>query len=338
MPTYLDREREKPGRGRQNLVRVALINNMPDSAAEATERQFIELLDRAASGVDVSISLYTLRNRRRPGSGRECTLDRYLPVENLLEQSVDGLIVTGAEPKAEQLTMEPYWQSLTRVIDWARRETLSTVWSCLAAHAAVLHLDGISRHLLASKRFGVFEFSSAYRHPMMNGVPQTVHIPHSRWNDLKAEDLAASGYEILTSAAHGVDAFVKQDKNLFVFFQGHPEYDSDTLLREYRRDLGRFLRKERDKCPSLPQGYFDRGVVAELKDLRERCVADRRRGFMSDIPAGNAFEKEIANSWQPVAVRLYRNWLGYLCAAKTRRSTFRMAKTRSLDHLKLELS
>ena len=29
--------------------------------------------------------------------------------------------------------------------------------------------------------------------------------------------------------------FLKQRKSLFVFFQGHLEYDSQTLLREYVR-------------------------------------------------------------------------------------------------------
>ena len=46
------------------------------------------------------------------------------------------------------------------------------------------------------------------------------------------------------SADAGVDTFIKQRKKLFVFFQGHPEYESDTLLREYRRDMGRYFRGE----------------------------------------------------------------------------------------------
>jgi homoserine O-succinyltransferase/O-acetyltransferase len=39
--------------------------------------------------------------------------------------------------------------------------------------------------------------------------------------------------------------FVKYNRSLFVLLQGHPEYDSATLLREYRRDVGRFLRRLR---------------------------------------------------------------------------------------------
>ena len=43
---------------------------------------------------------------------------------------------------------EPYWASLTQLIDWAEHNTHSSVWSCLAAHAAVLRIDGIRRRRL----------------------------------------------------------------------------------------------------------------------------------------------------------------------------------------------
>ena len=61
---------------------------------------------------------------------------------------LDGLIVTGTEPKSKNLDDEPYWAALPQVIDWAREHTHSTIWSCLAAHAAVLHTDGIERRPL----------------------------------------------------------------------------------------------------------------------------------------------------------------------------------------------
>ena len=102
-------------------------------------------------------------------------------------------------------------------------------------------------------------------------------MPHSRWNEIPEEALAASGYRVLTrSEDAGVDTFVKQRRSLFVFFQGHPEYESHSLLLEYRRDVGRFLRGERDSYPSMPFGYFDRNIVDALITLRDRALSDRR--------------------------------------------------------------
>ena len=47
-----------------------------------------------------------------------------------------------------------------------------------------------------------------------------------------------------------MDSFVKKKKrSLFVHFQGHPEYGAQTLLKEYRRDIKRFLRAERETIP-----------------------------------------------------------------------------------------
>ena len=74
-----------------------------------------------------------------------------------------------------------------------------------------------------------------------------MNIPHSRGNDLAERDLKAAGYRILTRApVAGVDMFARQEGSFHLFFQGHPEYEPATLLREYRRDIGRFLRGERD--------------------------------------------------------------------------------------------
>lgn len=317
MPVYLEDDSRATG-GMQDggFLRIGVVNNMPDGAAEATKRQFLSLLSRAAGDLNVSISFYALAEFRRSGSGGASASDRGQPVENLLEDNIDGLIVTGAEPRAAQLTQETYWKSLTRVIDWAEHNTLSTVWSCLAAHAAVLHLDGIRRHRLEAKRFGVFQFSCVSSHPMLTGVPQSLHVPHSRWNDLNPHELRECGYEILTTSSRGVDMFVKPGNSLFVFFQGHPEYDSDTLLLEYRRDVVRYLRSERHTYPSLPHGYFDLQTAAEFDDLRVQCLADRREEILANFPLGIAGGKGITNGWRPVALRLYRNWLNFLCAEK----------------------
>ena len=106
---------------------------------------------------------------------------------------------------------------------------------------------------LPTKRFGLFEFVQTGDDPMLDGIRSPMRVPHSRWNDLAESDLRAHGYEVLTrSGEAGVDIFAKQWNSLFVFLQGHPEYDADTLFREYRRDMTRYLRGERDDLPGLP--------------------------------------------------------------------------------------
>jgi len=128
--------------------------------------------------------------------------------------------------------------------------------------------------------------------------------------------LLACGYRVLTrSEGAGVDAFVKQRKSLFVFFQGHPEYDAVTLLLEYRRDIGRFLRGERDTYPPVPHGYFDEETVQALTILREHALSDRREELLAEFPLEMAAGK-VTNSWRSAAEGLYRNWLLYILAKK----------------------
>ena len=100
---------------------------------------------------------------------------------------------------------------------------------------------------------------------MTEGLTRTI-APHSRYNTLAECDLDANGYLTLTRAPDaGADMFVKEGETLEVFWQSHPEYDHDTLAREYRRDMLRFLRGERPHAPMTPARYFDGEAQARIE-------------------------------------------------------------------------
>jgi len=332
MPVYLDSDRcsddseegytwplRKPPSQLPELSRcvtIGLINNMPHAAFTATERQFVSLLDAASDGISINLSLYALPGIPRTETSGHRAGSRYLSVDMLWDLRLDALIVTGKEPMTPNLKDESCWESFTKVIDWARDNTHSTVWSCLAAHAAILHMDGIERRRSADKCFGVFECTRVSSHPLMAGAPARFNVPHSRWNGAAEEELAASGYNVLARTADaGVDTFVKQESSLFVFFQGHPEYESGTLLREYRRDVERYLRGEASTYPSAPRSYFSRSAEDALSALREKAMSCRSEDLLSSVAAVLESEK-IENTWRRTAVRLYRNWLEYICARR----------------------
>jgi homoserine O-succinyltransferase/O-acetyltransferase len=308
---------ERRGAG-PDCLDIGLVNNMPDAALDATERQFRALLTSAAAGVTVRLTLYTLPEVPRTEFGRR-QVSRYASLDDLWDRRHDGVIVTGTEPLAADLRDEPFWESLKRLLEWAESRTFSTILSCLAAHAGILHLDGIVRRRLEDKRFGVFECVRVSDHPLTASTGPRVQMPHSRWNEIPEEALLACGYRVLTrSDAAGVDAFVKQRNSLFVFFQGHPEYEDVTLLLEYRRDIGRFLRGERDSYPAMPQGYFDEETIEALTTLRGRALADRRESLLAEFPTAAAAGR-VRNNWRSSAENLYRNWLMYIRAQKTQR-------------------
>jgi homoserine O-succinyltransferase len=292
---------------------------MPEAAWEATERQFIELIRAATSDVVVRLKLFSIPDMPRAGPLREELTRRYRDVSELWNAHVDGLIVTGTEPRAQSLDREPYWPAFVKLVDWAKDNTVSTVWSCLAAHAAVFHCDGIERRPFTDKLFGVFDCEAAADDPLLADVAPRPSIPHSRYNDLPEQALTSCGYRTLTrSPIAGVDMFVKdaENRSLFVFFQGHPEYDTDTLLREYRRDIGRFLRGEREGYPSAPRNYLNQAGEFLAEDFRVRAIGDRRSSLLGNFPMA-VLEGGTENTWRHAASGIYRNWIRYLMDRKT---------------------
>jgi homoserine O-succinyltransferase len=298
-------------------IEIALINNMPDAALEATEQQFLGLLAAAAGDRWCRVRFFCLPGVPRGQRGRDL-IASYGDIGALWNGGVDGLIVTGTEPIAQNLSDEPYWPAFTRVVDWAARNTISTVWSCLASHAAVLHLDGISRLPLHEKCFGVFACEPIPGRPFTAELPKQLRMPHARLNGLGESTLLAKGYDIITrSREAGVDMFVRNGESLFLFLQGHPEYGAHSLLNEYRRDIGRFLRGERDLYPPMPKHYFDNETAAALHAFEHNAREVRSETLMDAFPATST-DASLINTWQPSAVQIYRNWLAHLAARTDR--------------------
>jgi homoserine O-succinyltransferase len=296
-------------------LKIGLLNNMPDAAMAATERQFSSLLQVAAEGAPVTLKLFALAGVPRGEAAETHMRGRYQAAETLADARLDGLIVTGAEPRAAELDQEPYWPALTKVIDWSHQTGMPTIWSCLAAHAAVQRLSRIRRQPLATKLSGVFESLPAREDPLLVGVSSPLITPHSRQNGLAEEDLIEKGYRILTrSPAVGVDAFVRRGVGLALYFQGHPEYDADTLKREYFRDVGRFLNGRRPHHPDTPSGYFELEVEAALAELGYHA---RRRPTpkLAPLYAAVLAKASPTRTWRGSSVKIYRNWLRQIADA-----------------------
>jgi homoserine O-succinyltransferase len=296
---------------------IGLVNNMPDTALHATETQFQGLLAAAAGTQAVRLRLSSFPELPRTGEAAEHIARTYWPIDELVAGRPDALIVTGTEPRAPRLSDEPYWQRSVQLLAWAEVHTAASVWSCLAAHAAVLSLDGIERHRLAHKRCGVYQHSILASHPLLAGVSAPLPMPHSRWNELSPAALRAAGYTLLSwSDETGADAFTRRDRSLLLFFQGHPEYEATTLLKEYRRDVGRYLNGQQSHYPTLPCGYLPAEATATLNAFAERALADRRAALMESFPFASV-AADVRNTWHPAAVAIYRNWLAVIVAART---------------------
>ncbi|MGC1729709.1 MAG: homoserine O-succinyltransferase [Steroidobacteraceae bacterium] len=311
------RARSSAGR---RWIRIAVVNNMPDSALAATETQFCGLLQEAAGGQPIRVRFTSFPELSRSPAALEHIGRSYWPLDELLREPPDALIVTGTEPRTPRLADEPYWPRFPQLLAWAEAQRIPSIWSCLAAHAVVEHLDGIERQRLAHKRCGVFEHEILDRHPLLADVGAPLPMPHSRWNELPVAALRAAGYTLLSwSADTGADAFIRRRRSPMLFFQGHPEYEAATLLKEYRRDVGRYLDTRQPHYPTLPFGYFPATATALLEEFRQQALTRRTAALLEQFPF-DAVAAALRNTWRPAALAIYRNWLALVGAAGMRTS------------------
>lgn len=309
-------------------MRIGLVNNMPDAALARTEQQFRAVLAAATPERAVNLELFHISRVPRGELGRShLSSHRYRDVSDLTLANLDGLIVTGTEPKQSYLRNEPYWADLARLFDWIAERGPSTIFSCLAAHAAVLHYDGIERRRLDSKRFGLFTHSATTQHILTQHLPAAAKVPHSRWNEVSAAALSGHGYQVLTESREaGADLFAKQARKPLVFFQGHPEYDARTLFREYRRDVQRYLTGEYAVYPLLPENYFNAAECKQLAKFQERATRSRDIALMQSFPISTPAITETKDV--APAPKIYRQWLsliGDVAPLIERRKTPRIA-------------
>ena len=293
---------------------IGLVNNASDGALHATERQFLGLLRLAGGATDVRFKLFSCPEIRRGATPVAATGQPYCEFASLFDTRLDGLIVTGMEPQAAKLEHEPAFDRIADIAAWADAQGLPVIWSCLAAHAAVLSLDGISREPLDGKLSGVFDVDIVARqHPLTRGLPARMASPHSRYNGLSEATLRAHGYQVLSrSDEAGVDTFVKQGNAAFVFCQGHPEYEADTLLLEYRRDIRRYFAGKREDYPATPKRYFDADAAGVLEAMRQEALRRPRYDMPGAAARAEAVGMASACRWRTYAERLYANWLALL--------------------------
>ncbi len=294
---------------RSARLTCVFINNMPDGAFDSTERQFVGLLENASGGEVIDVRRYTMPGVPRGPETATRIANEYLPYDGLLVEPPDLLLVTGSNPIERDIHDEPYWQELVDVLSWARAEVPTTLLSCLSAHAATTVFDGIERTRLPAKQTGVFRHRVTPNHFLTRGLANEVQLPHSRWNSVANASLEDAGYDIVVDSdvAGWTVASREEDGHQLVLVQGHPEYDPSSLLREYRRDAGRYVRGERDDEPCLPFHCVATEDWASLEDLHAEVVLRRRDTAQFEAFDFDTYGQRAPWPWRPLALQFMAN-------------------------------
>ena len=291
------------------LLSVGLLNMMPDRALAATERQFLHLLDSHDRRC-CAMQLFRIEGIPRSEEGLQYLRQNYQDCAAVEHAALDALIITGANVTRPDLESEPFWNELARTLQCAERRRIPVVCSCLAAHASARIFHGIERRHLPRKRWGIFAHAvRPPEHPLTAQLPARFDMPHSRFNDIPEDALREHGVEILIASDEAGVQMAAEADGRRIYFQGHPEYEAVSLLKEYKREVMRFLAGEREDYPPLPERTFSERAIGLAGEFRETVLAQARRDdLMQNFPEA-ALTQEMRWPWKGVARQLYRNWL-----------------------------
>lgn len=333
------REILSPARARPQDFRelhIGFLNMMPDAALEATERQFLRLVGAGNVAANIYVYPFTFAEIPRGPAARAHIKKHYRALSELQAAGLDALILSGANPARDTLAAEPFWRPLTRLVSWARDNVCSVMCSCLAMHAVVKQLWNIDRRRRAQKCWGVFSHRvTAARHPLVAGLPAEFDAPHSHLFGVSAAQFRRAGLRVLAENARGeVHVGASPDGFRFVLLQGHPEYDAISLLKEYRREVARYLTGARADYPPPPHNYLHGAAAACARRYQRQAQADGA----ADLPEFPEAElaQAVAETWRAAGQAMAHNWLGLLCQiAHPRRGTVFRAGVDAADPLRL---
>lgn len=289
-------------------LHIGLLNMMPDAALEATERQFFRLIGRSNQIAQFYLHPFTLSSIEH-GDKTQAHIDKYYQnFDEIKAQGLDALIITGAHAEGADLEKAPFYAQLKAVVDWAYDNVTSTLCSCLATHAVLEFRYRQKRQAMGEKCWGVFAHKVLDRnHPLLHNVDTEFSVPHSRFNAISPAQFKAAGVKILVESEVGVHLGVTADLLRIVFFQGHPEYDTLSLLKEYKREIMRYLNKTRTDYPAFPKHYLSAQNKAILNEYQTKLLGGEFT--ITDFPEA-LINQTLSNTWRDATSGIMSNWIG----------------------------
>jgi homoserine O-succinyltransferase/O-acetyltransferase len=262
-------------------LRIAVLNIMPTKLV--TETQLLRLLGNSSLQVDITlVRMGTHESKNTPIEHLEAF---YEPLERVLDERFDGLVITGAPVETLDFEEVDYWPELCELMQWSRANVWSTLHICWGAQAGLYWRYGVKKHDLDAKMFGLFRHRALdLNEPLLRGFDEVFLAPHSRYTEVRREDIEAEKALKLLAVSEEAGVYLAASRDgREVYVTGHPEYDRLTLKAEYDRDVAKGL------SIKAPANYFP-GDDPRLPPLM---------------------------TWRSHAHLLYANWLNYYVYQET---------------------
>ena len=263
--------------GKQDIrpLQILMLNLMPTKID--TETQLSRLLGNTP--LQVELTLMHTSSHKSKNTSEDHLLAFYTTFDKVKDRYFDGLVITGAPVEMLEFEEVEYWEELCEIMEWSTTHVHSTFHICWGAQAGLYYHFGVQKKTLDKKMFGVFPHIADYKRSMLfRGFDDVFMVPHSRHTTIDREDLEnIPGLKILASSPEAGVFALSTKKGRQIFITGHPEYDAETLGREYWRDVNA------NKPIEIPKNYYP----------------------------DNDPTKAPVSTWRSSANLLYCNWLNY---------------------------
>ena len=248
-------------------LNLLILNLMPTKIV--TETQLLRKLSN--SPLQVEVELLQTASHISLNTDADHLLSFYTTFDQIKHRKYDGMIITGAPVENLDFTDVDYWPELCEIMEWSKTHVHSTLHICWGAQAGLYYHYGIPKYSLDKKLFGVFPHTTTQQKrqsPLFRGFDDVFYVPHSRYTENKVEDILAQPELELLAVSEEAGVFaVKSENNRRFSITGHPEYDPDTLSREYFRDVDKGL------DIAVPANYFPDNDPAQAPVVRWRSAA-----------------------------------------------------------------
>ena len=262
-------------------LHILMLNLMPLKIA--TETQIARLLGNTP--LQVELELIQTASHKASHTSEEHMLQFYKTFDEIKHERFDGLIITGAP--VEQMPFEDveYWPELCQIMEWSKTHVTSTLHICWGAQAGLYYHFGVPKSNLPKKLFGVYPIHADYKRSiLLRGFDDVFYVPCSRHTESQRSEIEKHPeIKVLASSEQTGVYICMTPQGRQVFVMNHPEYDADTLQKEYLRDKNAGLPID------LPFNYFKND---------------------------NENEQPLV-TWRSCANLLYSNWLNYFVYQST---------------------
>ncbi len=256
-------------------LKVGILNLMP--LKQETELQMLRLLSNSPLQVDVTF--LHVKSHVSQNTSASHMNQFYTTFDQIKEQKLDGLIITGAPVENLEYQEVDYWDEMCEIMEWTKTNVTSTMHVCWGAMAGLFYHYGIPKYQLDKKISGVYPHNVMNRkEPLVRGFDDIFMVPHSRYSQVKREDILQHENLMIMAESDEAGVFLILDKSgKQIFLLGHPEYDRYTLHEEYVRDTNKGINSE------IPVNYY---------------------------PNNDPTQRPLLQ-WRAQSSNLYSNWLNY---------------------------